>query len=182
MKMQILWAALLAIAVGSLSACADDQAKLQESLQKWETARDAAKGNYSYKVTFSSFSGLGHSTEIIVRDHKVAERRFQAFNLREPKPVKPGEAPEYKWIETGDKLGTHKEGAPVKTVDELYKEAATVLKSELTENEKLYLRFDAKGLLQLCFTVDTRIADDAPIKGVRIAEIVIGETGTEKND
>jgi len=155
------------------SAIANDQEALQKSLRKWENSRLQTGGDYSYQVSFSSFAGFGHVTEIIVQDNKVVERRYREFNRREPQPVPPGDGPAYKWVEKGKELGSHKEGAAVKTVDELYQEAAMVLKRDLPEHEKRYLTFDKQGLLKSCFTVDTRIADDAPTKGVLIAGITL---------
>lgn len=177
----------LAAVIGMLTGLAhadesSDQAKLDASLKKWQELKKANAGNYSYKVRWSSFVGFGHETEVIVRNNKVVERRFREFNNR-PRPVappKPGqpksEAPNAKgWIEKGKKVGTNKQGAAPKTLDELYAEADKTLKRELPQFEKRYMRFNKQGLLLTCFTVDTRIADDAPTKGVIISSITLGD-------
>ncbi len=173
-----------------LSACvgwaieadsADDLQALQQSAKKWQRVRDHANGNYSYHVVVSSFSGLRSDTEIVVRDNQVTERRYQETNTNAPAvdapavdaPAvdAPGAKAKYKWVETGDQLGTHPQGGAAKTMDQLYQQATEILQRERAEHEKLYLRFDKQGLLQSCFTVDTRIADDAPINGVRISDL-----------
>lgn len=178
----------LILALLGLSACAaptwaNDRDKLQDSLEKWQQLSRDHKGNYSYTVRFSSFAGFGHETEITVRDNRVAERRYRSFNRRPIRP-KPGQAvpkPNGKqWVETGKAIGTHKEGAPAKTLDELYSQAADVLKRPLPENERRYVRFDKQGLLLSCFTVDTRIVDDAPRMGVVISSITLGEKDAAK--
>jgi len=218
--------------------------KLEASLQTWQRVKKECGGNYSYKLSFSSFTGFGHETEIVVRDNKVAERRFRAFGgqpvavapiLAAPpapviasrkwtdstgqhsvqaefvdakdgtvrlkredgktisvpidklskadqqyvksldRPTAPPAKPEGKtWTETGEDLGTHKEGALPKTLDELYDEAKAILDTELAPHHRLYVRFDDRGLLLSCFYVDTRIMDDAPRTGVAINSIHIG--------
>jgi hypothetical protein len=162
---------------------ANDQDKLQDSLKQWQTLKQKHKGNYSYTVRFSSFSGFGNETEIIVRGNRVVERRYRSFNRRAV-PPKPGQAapkPNGKqWVETGKAIGTHKEGADAKTLDKLYSQSADVLKRPLSKNERRYVRFDKQGLLLSCFTVDTRIADDAPRKGVVISRITLGEKDAAK--
>ncbi len=177
-----------ALLICTAASFGDDNEKLATSAGKWEQVRKACGGNYSYKVRFSSFAGFGNVTEVIVANNKVTERRYTEFNNRAKlvKPVKPGPvnpgAPKPgakpkpagpKWVEKGKDIGKHKEGAAAKTLDELYKEAAAVLKRDLPKHERRYLRFDKQGLLLSCFTVDTRIADDAPTKGVIISSIAV---------
>ena len=168
---------LLALSVCSSRSLANDQEKLQESETTWQQVREKHQGNYSYKVRWSSFVGFGHETEVIVRNNEVVERRFRSFSGR-PVPVRPGQpVPEPEgdsWTEKGEALGSHKAGAPPKTLDQLYTQAAEVVARPLPEHERRYVRFDKQGLLLSCFTVDTRIADDAPTKGVVITSIKLG--------
>ncbi|QEG38966.1 hypothetical protein [Roseimaritima ulvae] len=153
------------------SEAGDKVETLQKSVQKWERMRERANGNYSYHVVTSSFSGFRSVTEIVVRENQVSERRYRETNRNAPRPDGAQDNTEYKWVEQADQLGTHQQGAPAKTLDQLYQQAAEILKQERPEHEKLYLRFDKQGLLQACFTVDTRIADDAPLNGVRIRDL-----------
>jgi hypothetical protein len=149
------------------------QKQLNESLQKWNALKAACGGNYSYKIHWSSWVGAGHETEIVVRDNKAAERRYREWS-GQPVPIEPGKPPEEQgksWTEAGDELGSHKQGAPPKTLDELYVEAQGILNKQLEPHEKLYVRFDKQGLLLSFFYVDTRIADDAPQTGVVISSI-----------
>ncbi len=140
-----------------------DAERLKESLTKWEKARDACGGDYSYQVCWSSFVGFGNVTTVTVKDNKVVERKFVAFqrgqNANELEP---------KWVETGKEIGSHKaEGAPARTVDELYAEAKKLVDKETPDNHKRYLGIDKEGLLSYCFLRDTRIADDAPMTGIQ---------------
>ena len=57
---------------------------------------------------------------------------------------------------------TGTQGAPLKTLDDLYKEAQKLPATKLSLEQRLYVAFAKRGLLESCFCVDTRIADDAP--------------------
>ena len=154
-------------------ATSPEQKQLAESLDKWNALKAECKGNYSYKIRWSSWVGFGRETEIVVRDNEVSERRYKEWSAQ-PVPVAPGQPPQEqgkKWTETADNLGSNKQGAPPKTLDELYVEAQEILNKKLAPHEKLYVRFDKQGLLLSCFYTDTRIADDAPQTGVVISSI-----------
>jgi len=146
----------------------EDAAKLETSLKSWQQAKAQCKGNYTYQVRWSSFAGVGGETVIVVRGNQVTERRYQEF--ASPQAPVAGAKPAG-WTEKGDDIGSHKQGAAAKTLDELYEEAAKIVKAELAPHEKRYVRLNEDGLLLACFSVDTRIADDAPIQGVRITSI-----------
>ena len=72
-------------------------AKVNAALKTWTTAKAKCAGNYEYTVSFSSAFGFGHTTTIVVKNNKVVERRYEAFNRRQP-PV-PGAKPNA-WVET----------------------------------------------------------------------------------
>jgi hypothetical protein len=149
------------------------RAQLAKSLETWQTLKAQCQGNYSYKIRWSSWVGFGHETEIVVRANKVAERKYREWSgpAAAPQPGKPPKPQGESWTEKGTDVGSHKKGAPPKTVDELYQQAAQVLQSKLEPHHRLYVRFDKRGLLTSCFYVDTRIADDAPRSGVVIDSI-----------
>ena len=166
----------------------DDGAKLQASIEKWDDLKQKSGNSYRYYVRTSSFTGFTTETEVVVHGGKVTGRRYketQGFSgpggpvpvlLPEGgEPPKP-EPPKYKWTERFDEVGKNKGGAPAKTLDELYAQAKEVIARDLPEFEKRYVSFDKQGLLKSCFTVDTRIADDAPTNGVMISEIKLDMT------
>ncbi|MFP6901621.1 MAG: protease inhibitor I42 family protein, partial [Opitutales bacterium] len=157
-------------------------AQLRKSLNTWETLKKECGGNYTYSKRWSSWVGFGHTTEVVVANNKVVERRYKSFSGR-PRPVVPGQPPAKpqgtSWAEKGEELGTHKQGHPAKTLDELYKEAAEILNRPVPPFQRLGLRFDKQGLLLACYTQDTRIADDAPTKGVNISTIALGKAGKQ---
>ena len=156
-------------------------AQFKKSLNTWEKLKEECGGNYSYSKRWSSWVGFGHTTEVVVQNNKVVERHYKSFSNR-PVLVAPPGQPQAKpqgtsWSEKGEEIGTHKQGHPAKTLDELYKEAAGILDRPVPPFQRLGLRFDKQGLLLACYTQDTRIADDAPTKGVNISTITLGKGG-----
>ena len=158
-------------------------AQLEKSLNTWETLKKECGGNYTYSKRWSSWVGFGHTTEVVVKNNKVVERRYKSFSGR-PRPVAQGQPPAKpegtSWTEKGNELGKNKQGHPAKKLDELYKEAAEILGRPVPPFQRLGLRFDKQGLLLACYTQDKRIADDAPTKGVSISSITLQKPGNLK--
>ena len=159
----------------SLSAdeAADQRDLLAKSLKTWNSLKQNHQGNYSYLVSTTYFSGDIHKTKVTVEKGKVTQREFIIIGI--PKmPVPPKQQPkEVKplWIEQGKEVGDHKRGAKPKTIDTLYAEARKILQQPLQPHEKRYFALNPQGLLRDCFIIDTRVADDAATKGVRITSI-----------
>jgi hypothetical protein len=147
--------------------------QLEESLMKWQEIRQEIQGNYSYKVTQSSMTGVTNETEIIVNYNKVVERQFRLFSVPSETTNSSTRIVNVDWTEVGRGLGQSTEGAPIKTLDELYQQAKTLLQRKLKKYEKRYVSFDKQGLLQSSYIIDLRIADDAPIDGVNISELLL---------
>ena len=128
-------------------------------------------GNYSYRVSWSSWTGFGNETIIIVRDNRVIERQYRVFSTPQ---INSPTTNRKNWKEEGSFIGSHKDGHPPKTLDQLYIEASNLMKQPIPPHHRPYLRLDQNNLLLACYTRDTRIADDAPINGVRITSISLG--------
>ncbi len=158
----------------------NDLDKVLESQQTWQKTRQECQGNYSYNVKWSSFAGFGAETTILVKDNRVVGREFKTIRLTDS-PISPNQKQET-WSETVEDLGSHKRGAPPKTLDELYKEAVRTAGQKLSENDHRYLKFDKQGLLLHCFIIDKRIADDAPKQGVDINQIHLGHSNDNERD
>ena len=150
--------------------------RLQQSFQTWQKIKQECQGTYSYKKHWSSWVGFGHVTTVVVQDNKVVERSFRSFSGK-PVPVAPGQAPKpdgKTWTERGPEVGKNKQGHPPKTLDELYAEAKVIVHGPVPPFNRMSLRTDKNGLLLACYLRDTRIADDAPTKGVNITSITLG--------
>ena len=143
-----------------------DTERLKESFAKWEKLRDKNGGDYSYNVVKTHMMSR-ETTTIVVRDNKVVERRY-AVEIRPPVPNAPN------WVEKGKMLGTHKkQGAPARTVDELYAEAVQVTTVPVQAHQRYSLSFDERGVLRHCWIVDTRLPDAEP-KGIAPIQIQLG--------
>lgn len=156
--------ALLVFAVTATAADPKTDAdKLADSLKVWEKAKEECGGEYSYRVPKFSAFGFGSITTVTVKGDKVVERKYEEKGVREGD--KPAELKE-KWVESGKDIGTHKEGAEARTLDELYAVAKKLCEDKVPADHVRGLGFDKQGILAYCFTRDTRIADDAPLAGV----------------
>jgi hypothetical protein len=160
---------LIIVLLFANSVVANDAADLKASAAKWQTAKAACGGDYSYTVTHASWVGFRDSTEIVVRDNVVVSRAYAFSGKGQP-------GLQEKWKEAGNAIGSHKGGVPAKTLDELYADAERILARTLKRGEKRYLKFDKQGLLKHCFYVDTNIADDAPTTGVLLANLTLKGT------
>ena len=149
----------------------DDAAKVTAALVAWAKAKVSCGGNYSYTVGFASAFGFGHTTTIVVENSKVVERRYEEFD-RNPPPPGLGAVPNG-YVEKGAQVGKAAKGAPAKTLDELYLEAQKIAGQALQPFERRYIITDKKDLLTSCFIVDTRIAGDAPHRGIALTNITL---------
>ena len=159
-------------AAPTADATAALKTKLATSELAWRKLREEYKGNYEYDVMFTSWVGWSHTTTIVVKDNKVVARKFQQ---RSNKPPEPGKTPPAAdagttgWQETtAADLGKNREGAPAKTIDELYQHAAEVVGKGVQEHQRWTTVFDANGIIRCFGFTDKRIADDAPLTGVSI--------------
>ncbi|MDG2014444.1 MAG: protease inhibitor I42 family protein, partial [Pirellulaceae bacterium] len=170
MRKSIAIQVLLATLVSFLSverAYSDDLKKVLESQNKWEELKTTHAGDYQYVVKWEGFSPTGRETTIFVRNNQVIGRNYKTFtSWEEADPNVVHEA----WSEVTDDLGSHKQGAPPKTLDAVYQEAIKIAGRKLEDYEKRFVTFDNRGLLLKCCVDDERIADDG-CRGVELSSI-----------
>ncbi len=159
-------ALLAAFALGAEPA--DDAAKLKESFPKWEKVKEECGGDYSYTVMWQSAFGFGGTTTVTVKANKVAGRKYETFKQDGGKRETKEE-----WTEEGKDVGTHKDGTAAKTIDDLYADAKKLCEAKPADGHVRQLGLTKDGLLNYCFTRDTRIADDAPLAGVQPFTLVL---------
>ena len=149
----------------------DKKDQLYQSYNRWLKLKEECKGNYSYDVKWSSWTGFGNTTTIVVRENKVIERRYESYGAPHPdgRPIDKN-----RWTERGDLIGSNPKGHPPRTIDELYKEAKSLTGKPIPQFHRGVIRLNKMGLLLSCYIQNTRIADDAPIKGVNITSISLG--------
>ena len=148
----------------------DKKDQLDQSYKRWLKLKEECKGNYSYDVNWSSWSGFGNRTIIVVRGNQIIERRFESFGAPHPdgRPIDKNH-----WTERGNFIGSNPKGHPPRTIDDLYKEAKSLTGRPIPKFHRGVIRVNKQGVLLSCYIQDTLIADDAPIKGVNITSITL---------
>ncbi len=91
----------------------------EKSLATFEAGKKEHGNSYTFVLKTASFTGAYTETTITVLGGQVVERRFKRANEAQKNWEHATE-----WTERGAEIGKHKEeGAPVQTMDELYKAA-----------------------------------------------------------
>ena len=148
----------------------DKKDQLDQSYKRWLKLKEECKGNYSYAVNWSSWSGFGNRTTIVVRGNQIIERRFESFGAPHPDGIP---IDKNHWTERGNFIGSNPKGHPPRTIDDLYKEAKSLTGRPIPKFHRGVIRVNKQGVLLSCYIQDTLIADDAPIKGVNITSITL---------
>jgi len=148
---------LLALGSCGASDAPQDQAALTKSRATWTTARDAAHGDYIYEVLRTTFIGGVYTTRISVGDNRVTKREYQAAiggdGIENPVATD--------WVETGvDQVGTHPEGAPAVTIDELYTRCQDDVLTRDRSSNDITLLFRPDGILDTCAYTPRGCQDD----------------------
>ncbi|MBN2893698.1 MAG: hypothetical protein JXL97_17645 [Bacteroidales bacterium] len=135
----------------------DTLSTYQESLNKWIEMRDLNGNSYIYQSTFASWVGFGFTTEIKVENGIVTERKYESFNYDNADNERKVEKT---WVETGDKIGSHKEGHLPLTIDQLYQTCAKEYLVVDTANNTIYFETTSEGVLTTCGYYPHGCADD----------------------
>lgn len=137
--------------------------KLINSYIKWKNL-ERGKSSYQYTVEFLSWTGFGSQTKIKVKDSKVVGREYYQFEQQGQKKEQ--------YTEDAIQLGSHKEGAAIKVIPELYQECAfKVIPRSFLPNENLIINYHDSGVLNTCVTRNSACADDCSV-GVKVSQII----------
>ena len=115
----------------------------QTSQKAWNALREKTSGNYTYRAKYCDMEYTAEYTVITVKDNKVVERRKYTRDRVEGKDELA--EPRLIYAESGEDLGSHKNGAPLKTIDDYYAEASKYLQTPTAE-----MQYDKRGLLIAC--------------------------------
>jgi hypothetical protein len=129
-----------------------------------------AGGTYSYVVGFGSFSGYSSQTTIAFANGQVASRDFKSQQTSGL-----GGTPTVlaQWHEDASQIGSHQDGAPAKSLEDLYGDCRTALAGTDLTRSSLSLDFDADGVLQRCSFLPVGCMDDCS-QGVAIESLKFG--------
>ena len=101
----------------------------QQSLAQWQQLKQQSGNSYQYSVVFSSWVGFGNKTTIKVIDDKVSRRDYYSWGQKQNKLRQ--------WSETSiSELGKHKEGAALKTMEQLYSDCHKILQEKIMQKIK----------------------------------------------
>ncbi len=131
----------------------------KNSYKNWQQLKDKHNANYSYERDSLSPEGFHSSTKITVIDDQVEFRDF--FEWQQ------GNTPTLTWTEDFAQLGTHDQGASVKTVDQLYQQCKNQILSQPQTDFAITFKVDQINILQQCSY--TRLSCTSQCtKGIRI--------------
>lgn len=139
------------------------QNDLNESFQQWEKIKELNKSSYQYTIVFSSWLGFGYETTIAINNDQFISRQYQSWDNNR-KVI-------HQWHETStQELGHHKEGAPLKTIEELYAQCRDEVLTLSKHDNEFYIKFDQQGILEHCTSRNKHCADDCST-GVNIKNL-----------
>lgn len=139
----------------------DLNSQLEQSLNKWKSIKE--NNNYQYSTSFTSWVGFGNKTTIYVLNGKVKKRKYRAWD-------KNGINTDHWTEEDTSSLNSHKHGAPLISMEDIYDECYSILKKKNNEYNHMHLAFDEEGILKQCLYSPKSCADDCS-SGFNIHEL-----------
>jgi hypothetical protein len=130
---------LLLALVAPLAACDADSIDLGPARQAWLETKASCDGAYHYTHFHSSSTGTLTVTKVEIVADRPTARRLE--------PTGPGAST---WSETGAEVGTHTEGWPALTMEQVYDACARDVLSLDPDQYTRTVEADARGVLQHC--------------------------------
>ncbi|REG99020.1 hypothetical protein [Flavobacterium aquicola] len=166
-KIYIIALLLISCLISSCESDDEDKSDFQNSVLALSDFKQSTNNSYKYIVTGASWIGIAWETTIIIVDGKATERHFkytitQGFGNNIPQG-------ELEWIEKGSEIGSHTNGEPALTLDEIYKKAE---QEWLIKRDNVKIHFETKnnGLISICGYEADDCQDDCFV-GVNIKSI-----------
>jgi hypothetical protein len=137
-----------------------------QSFAKWKKLKAQHNNSYSYTISFTSWTGYKNSTVIRVKKGKIV---YRTFNESYQNAVEGGnETEEMSYTESGNGVGTHKEGWPAVTMDQMYADCSGKYLIVDPVSNELFFETSPDGLLTTCGYRDYMCADDC-FEGISIS-------------
>ncbi len=129
-----------------------------ESKQERNKLKGRNGNSYVYTISEQSFAGFGSETTIEVQKGKVISRFYEAYEISE-NDESTTIILSY-WETSKKELGSHSEGAPAVTMDDLYKTCISqYLIADPNANE-VYFETNGQGVMTMCGFVPYGCQDD----------------------
>jgi len=127
------------------------------SLIVWDVQKEDHNNSYEYSLSFSSIEGrFGKKSTFTVKEGVITKHDFLSFRFKDN-----GERNiEESWTEEKDNIGSHKEGFPAKTLDEIYKECGNTYLAVTPSKNDIFFEAEHVGIISLCGYVPYDCVDD----------------------
>ncbi|MCJ8209504.1 hypothetical protein MUY27_07270 [Mucilaginibacter sp. RS28] len=159
----------LNIAVALVSCKKDDishQSEFNKSYQAWKNFQQEVNNSYSYTVNYGSVFGFAADTKITVTNGVVTKREYKAiYPANSPAPVNP-----VVWTEDQGQIGSHSDGAPALTLDQIYDKAKNEWLNVNTKDNDVFFETKNNGMISGCGYVPKGCQDDC-FRGITITNI-----------
>lgn len=126
--------------------------------------------DYSYEIDDSSFSGYWAKTTIQVSQDQVMGRSLVAGNVSDTDGSR---FTTTTWTETASEIGSHPEGRPARTMEQLYADCDRDVLTQDPDQNQVSFQADAQGVLRSCWYVPRNCADDCTF-GVVLSQFSCG--------
>ena len=139
-------------------SCIDDNDQLDDclkSLLTWERLKAEHGNSYKYQTKFQSWTGYGHTTDLTITNGAVTRRAYEAYLISDTGSKEIMDS----YLEDASQLGSHEEGSPVATLEDLYRTCGQDLKVSERTNSRIFTT-DELGIVRSCGYVPDNCADD----------------------
>lgn len=135
----------------------------EESYNLWLELNEEHGESYRFTRRYASWVGYGSSTTIYVENGEIVKRTYQEFNLENPD----GDYPS--WVETGEAIGSHRNGESVSTLEDLYPVCKDILMNTPLEDNDVWFNTNDYGIMAYCGYYPHGCMDDCS-EGLSIVE------------
>jgi hypothetical protein len=148
----------------------EERSRLAESLAAWEEIKAGDDGAYAYTRTYDTWFGVRFYNLFVVQDDVVVRRVYEKYEEYEE-----GDRLTDSYDEQGDEVGSHVEGSPAYTIDELYEVCRDEVLAQDPDDNRIILEFHPDGILAHCRYAPRNCVDDCS-KGVDIESLDLNAT------
>lgn len=148
-----------------------DTGQLQASLRVFENFKTSSKNSYRYVTTLTTTIGINptyNETTITVTNGQISGREYAVYPITAINSTT--HAPQFSFIESGNTLGTHAEGAALLTLDAIYIKAQNEWLSVDKSKYNITFKTDNNGMISVCGYSPIGCQDDC-FTGVSIKSI-----------
>lgn len=148
-----------------------DLDQLQTSERVFENFKASSKNSYRYVSTQITTIGINptyNETTITVTNGKITGREYAVYPITAINSTT--RVAQFSFAESGSTVGTHAEGAPLLTLDDIYTKAQTEWLSVDTSKYNITFKTDNNGMISVCGYSPIGCQDDC-FRGINIKSI-----------